>query len=287
MIKIGVDIGGSHISAAKVHLKSESASFSDFCEAAVDTFGRKEDIIREWSNVIKSSSQGAKNVYIGIAMPGPFDYENGVSLIRDQGKMASLYQLSVRELLANSLDIAEKQICFINDAEAFLAGESYAGAGRNVHHSLGVTLGTGLGSAIKVQDVVKDAKLWAAPFRDGIAEDYLGTGWFVKEALHQFGLEIKGVKGLFSEYVEASVRKAIFEKFGRALGEFLFPYLIRLKSEGVVLGGKVSLASEYFLPATQEYLDTMGYPVSLKISELGENSALLGACLKINENPVT
>lgn len=276
---IGVDIGGTHISVARIEFGDRAALFDDFHEADVDTFGSKHSILTAWAEVIRKAAGACSDYKIGIAMPGPYDYKNGISLIKDQGKMSSLYQLSVRNLLAENLQIPPSQFAFTNDAEAFLAGESFAGAGRNFENSIGITLGTGLGSAIKIHEVIKDGKLWTAPFRDGIAEDYLGTAWFRKYARSQFGIEISGVKDLLNQDFDASVAARIFEKFGRALGEFLFPYLIRLHCEGVVLGGKISLASEHFLPTTQRYLETMGYPLPFKVSELGERSALVGACL--------
>lgn len=276
---IGVDIGGSHISAANVELRDGEVSFYNFFEADVNTFGSQEAIISEWTKVILHVSDNSTNIKVGIAMPGPYDYEKGISLIKDQGKMASLYQVSVKDLLAESLGISASKLEFTNDAEAFLKGESYAGAGRNFQNSIGITLGTGLGSAIKVHEVVKDAKLWTAPFRDGIAEDYLGTSWFIKHAFEQFGIGISGVKDLLKEDFDPAISHQIFETFGKALGEFLFPYLIRLHSEGVVLGGKVSLASDHYLPTTKAYLETMGYPVTINRSVLGEKSALIGACL--------
>lgn len=276
---IGVDIGGSHISAAKVKFGDRTASFDDFHEADVDTFCAKEAIISAWAEVIRNAVGESSEYKVGIAMPGPYDYDNGISLIKDQGKMASLYQLSVKDLLAESLGIPSSCLAFTNDAEAFLAGESHAGAGRDFQNSVGITLGTGLGSAIKVHEVVKDAKLWTAPFRDGIAEDYLGTAWFKKYAFEHYGLEISGVKDLLASTIDSAASKEIFETFGRAFGEFLFPYLIRLHSEGVVLGGKISLAGDHYLPATIAYLKTMGYPVPINISVLGERAALIGACL--------
>ncbi|SFB20627.1 ROK family protein [Algoriphagus aquimarinus] len=276
---IGVDIGGSHISAAQVVLDNHHAEIANFHEADVDTYGSVERIISDWSEVIQRAKGDLIDVKIGIAMPGPYDYENGVSLIKDQGKMAALYQLSVKDLLAESLAIPASQIALTNDAEAFLSGESYAGAGKEFQNSIGITLGTGLGSAIKVHDVVKDAKLWTAPFRDGIAEDYIGTGWFKNYAQQKYNLQISGVKDLLAEGFDPKVSSELFTVFGRALGEFLFPYLIRLHTEGVILGGKISLAGDYYLPATKSYLETMGCPVSINVSELGEESALIGACM--------
>ncbi|MBN3519835.1 ROK family protein [Algoriphagus lutimaris] len=280
---IGVDIGGTHISAATVQIGNKEAGLSDFHEGLVDTYKDKDSIIETWSKVILAVAGSSKDIKVGIAMPGPYDYKNGISLIKDQGKMASLYQLSVKNLLAESLRISPDQLEFTNDAEAFLLGESFAGSGKEFQNSIGITLGTGLGSAIKVFDVVKDAELWSAPFRDGIAEDYLGTSWFKDIALEQFGIYISGVKEILKEDIDPKVSKKIFSEFGRSLGEFLFPYLVRLQSDGVVLGGKISLASENFLPSTYSYLKLMGYSVPFKISALGEKAALIGACLPFNQ----
>jgi glucokinase len=273
---IGVDIGGSHISAASINFEGGELSLYDVEESSVDTSASAESLISAWSSVIRATANGAENYQVGIAMPGPYDYPAGVSLIQDQGKMKALYKVSVKNLLAQSLGIASNQIQFTNDAEAFLLGESLAGSGKSFQNSIGITLGTGLGSAIKVEDVVKDAKLWTAPFRGGIAEDYLGTNWFIRESKKQFNLDITGVK----DFVDLHSDKAaiLFEVFGKTLGEFLFPYLIRLQSEAVILGGKIALLHHLFLPAMNQYLTHNGCFVKIEISTLGEQAALIGAC---------
>jgi glucokinase len=279
MIRIGVDIGGSHISSARVDWDGNASEISGFHEADIDTFGSSSEIIAAWSAVIRESIGSQKDLRIGIAMPGPFDYENGISLIKDQGKMKSLFGLSVKNLLSESLKIDSNHIVFSNDAAAFLAGESLAGAGRGFQNSMGLTLGTGLGSAIKIREVVKDGKLWTAPFRDGIAEDYLGTAWFKAYALQKFGWKIAGAKDLVSDTFDRDIADQIFSQFGKTLGEFLSFYVIRLQCEGVVLGGKISRAADRFLPYTKTFLDKLEYPLEIKISELGEKASLIGACL--------
>jgi glucokinase len=279
MIRIGVDIGGSHISSARVDWDGNASEISGFHEADIDTFGSSSEIIAAWSAVIRESIGSQKDLRIGIAMPGPFDYENGISLIKDQGKMKSLFGLSVKNLLSESLKIDSNHIVFSNDAAAFLAGESLAGAGRGFQNSMGLTLGTGLGSAIKIREVVKDGKLWTAPFRDGIAEDYLGTAWFKAYALQKFGWKIAGAKDLVSDTFDMDIADQIFSQFGKTLGEFLSFYVIRLQCEGVVLGGKISRAADRFLPYTKTFLDKLEYPLEIKISELGEKASLIGACL--------
>jgi glucokinase len=44
-------------------------------------------------------------VRIGISMPGPFDYENGICLIKGQNKYEALYGLYIKGLLADKLGI--------------------------------------------------------------------------------------------------------------------------------------------------------------------------------------
>lgn len=275
---IGVDIGGSHISAAQINWEGKEAEIYAFHEADVDTFRSAGEIISDWAKVIRQAIGSLPDPQIGIAMPGPFDYPTGISLIKDQGKMKSLLGLSVKNLLAASLGIYPENIAFTNDAEAFLLGESIAGAGRGFDNAIGLTLGTGLGSAIKIGDLMKDGKLWTAPFRDGIAEDYLGTQWFKKYSVENFGLEISGVKDLLSEDFDQELADQVFSEFGYALGEFLSQYVIRLHCQGVVLGGKIARAAPRFLPTTHTYLEKFQYPIEIKVSALEEKATLIGAC---------
>ncbi len=277
---IGVDIGGTHISAAKISNGQNGIFVSDFYEEEVNTSSTASasEIISNWAKVIRKSSGHFTSYQVGVSMPGPFDYPNGISLIQDQGKMISLYGISVKSLLAKELGLPSKNIQFTNDAEAFLLGESVAGEGRDFQNSIGITLGTGLGSAIKLSDDVKDAKLWTAPFRDGIAEDYLGTAWFKKTSKFRFGKEIQGVKDLIQPNFESEIAAQLFQEFGLTLGEFLLPYLTQFQIDGVVLGGKISLVANRFLPYTLAYLHKYKIELPIQISTLGEKSALIGAC---------
>lgn len=276
---IGLDIGGSHISVAQVSWDGSEARISDFHEADVDTLQSAEEIISDWTALIRKSVGDQADFKLGIAMPGPYDYPNGISLIRDQGKMKSLYDLSVKNLLAESLNISPTNISFTNDAEAFLLGESLAGAGRGFENSIGLTLGTGLGSAYKIGTSVDDAKLWTAPFRNGIAEDYLGTSWINRVAGERLGSKVEGMKDLISGDFDHEIVENILFQFGSALGEFLICYAMPKQCEGVVLGGKISKAAERYLPYTVATLDAARYSIEIRISELGEQAAMIGACL--------
>jgi glucokinase len=82
---------------------------------------------------------------IAVAVPGPFDYSNGVSWL--QHKFASWFGINVRRHLAIRFGVDEKDILFLNDADAFLFGElrdSFA------PRAAGITLGTGVGDAFAI-----------------------------------------------------------------------------------------------------------------------------------------
>ena len=42
---------------------------------------------------------------IGIAMPGPFDYNEGISLIRNLGKYDSIFGVNVRQYLSSEFNL--------------------------------------------------------------------------------------------------------------------------------------------------------------------------------------
>ncbi|MDN3202615.1 ROK family protein [Algoriphagus sediminis] len=278
MKTIGLDIGGSHISGAELIISDRDFQVGPITEKVMDTSRTKEDLILDWASLVRSINSSDSDIRLGIAMPGPFDYENGISLIKEQGKMKSLYGLSIKLMLAEELEIPIRNIHFVNDAEAFLLGEKYAGELKGFDKIMGITLGTGLGSAIGIENVVKDAKLWSSPFKDGIAEDYLGNAWFVKEAQRRFGTQVSGVRDILS-WTDQSRIQNIFTDLANTLSEFLLPYLIRIQAEGLVLGGKISLAHEYFLPRLLENLKKFDCQTEIKISKLGEKAALIGAIL--------
>lgn len=279
MIALGIDIGGSHITAAMVDLESRSIIPGTSSRTAVDSNLNAEDILNTWCEMIQgvyNQTEGAE-AYIGIAMPGPFDYEEGISLIKDQEKFRNLYQINIKNELASRLHMSPSNIRFINDAASFLQGEVFGGAARDKQKVIGLTLGTGLGASFCVEGLAADAALWDSPFRAGIAEDYLSTRWFIGRYQELTGKTIAGVKELTDLESDEALKRQIFDEFGAALAEFLIPVLEVEKPETVVLGGNISNAHPLFMPALQAKLDEVSTETAIKIAELKEDASLIGA----------
>ncbi|WP_421938427.1 ROK family protein [Pedobacter sp.] len=278
-VALGVDIGGSHITAALVDLSTRTLVRDSIKRSPVNSQESKEVILAAWCDIIADAFGNIKSGsrYVGIAMPGPFDYEQGISLIKDQDKFKSLYQFNVKVELAKRLEIPAENIQFINDAAGFLQGEVFAGAAKGNAHVLGLTLGTGLGSSICINHKAEDADLWNSPFLDGIAEDYLSTRWFVKRYKQLSGTVLDGVKELVALIETDHLATRVFMEFGNNLAQFLIPIIRENKIDTVIIGGNIAQSFDAFAPELVATLRGNDIDTQIKISELKEHAALIGA----------
>ncbi|RYY55122.1 MAG: ROK family protein [Chitinophagaceae bacterium] len=278
-IVLGADIGGSHISASLVDIENRTLARPEPMRKEVDSAASADTVIREWASVIASCFEGvaSSRKRVGIAMPGPVDYDEGICYIRDQHKYEQLYGHNIKDLLADALSINRDQIQLINDAAGFLAGEVFSGAGFGFDTVLGLTLGTGLGSALYKEGRVVDADLWQSPFRDGKAEDYLAGPWLLRVANAQGDIKFRSVKAMAMAAPGDARIRSIFEQFGQALGEFLVPQVSRHQPSVLVLGGNITRAAGLFRPALMEVLSGEGIELDVVPAQIGESAALIGA----------
>lgn len=276
---VGIDIGGSHITVALIDLENRTIQKDTLCREMINSNGTLEEIIGGWCDSIKKSIStiAGQEIYIGIAMPGPFDYQDGISHIKEQDKYKALYKVNVKQALAAALDISPDNIRFINDAASFLRGEVFSGSAQGCQRVFGVTLGTGFGSALFESGEAKDANLWCAPFKEGIAEDYFSTRWFVKRYKEKTNQEAKSVKELSALHSQDSEVRELFAEFGENLGDFFKEILQKEHPEMIVLGGNISGSFDYFNPSLQRRLGMYQSTVCIKKSLLNEYASLLGA----------
>lgn len=285
-VALGVDIGGSHITAALVDLETRTIIQDSIKRRAVDSQESKEVILTAWCDVISKAfkKSTSETKLIGIAMPGPFDYENGISLIKDQDKFKSLYGVNIKEELSKRLSIETANIHFINDAAGFLQGEVFGGAGRGNSSVLGLTLGTGLGSSYSTGGIARDADLWNSEFMNGIAEDYLSTRWFVNRYNQLSNNTVAGVKELTAISATDHLATRVFMEFGHNLAQFLIPVIKKYKSDVVIIGGNISRAFSAFSPELIATLRGNDILADIKVTKLKEHAALIGAasCCDVN-----
>jgi glucokinase len=278
-IVMSADVGGSHITTALVDITQQHLLQETFVREKINPQGTPEEIIDNWSNCIFRTIKGYKNQvqHFSIAMPGPFDYIKGISQIKGVAKFDSLFGLNVKEMLAKNLNINPNQIKMMNDAGCFLQGEVYAGSAMGFNHVIGLTLGTGLGTARYHDGVGDDANLWCMPFKNSIAEDYISTRWFVNRYKELSGLAIKDVKALAEIYETDEFAKLIFKEFGLNLALFIEEFIKKDNPEVVIIGGNIANAYHLFEREMMNHFNNLRINTSIYRSKLNEVAALLGA----------
>lgn len=273
---VGIDIGGSHITLAQVDPQKREILPSTYGREHVDSFEPREIIFSSWTSAIEKVAHdlSRENLLIGIAMPGPFDYENGVSSMQ-QGKFMDIYQVNIKEELAKRLSISSDQIHFLNDAAAFMEGEVFAGCAQGYKKVFGVTLGTGLGTTFYNNETATDEDLWDSPLKDSICEDYLATRWFVNRYAELTGETISGTKELLDKPEE--IRTKIFDEYADSFAEFMIRYVRNYEPEVLVIGGNIAKAFPYFEKKFISNLKKNNLNLPIKISAIFEDAAILGA----------
>jgi glucokinase len=279
---VGIDIGGSHITAGLVEMNEVKVVKSSVLRKKLNSHGTADEIITVWINSIRDVIQKSpvKISKLGFAMPGPFDYEKGICLIKDLHKYEALYGMNIKEILVEALQISPENILFRNDAEAFLAGELYGGAAKGFQHAIGITLGTGLGSAISHDGVTVDAELGVMPYKGEIIEEFVSTRGLLRIYELLTGKIRKDVKEISDLYETDLNAKKAFEILGNHLSFFLQEFINREKPEVLVIGGNIANSWNLFM---NDVITTLEKTVSkmpvIVRAVLAEDAALIGgAC---------
>lgn len=287
---VGADIGGSHITCQIFDIENNVPIENSKLRIHVDSRGSKDEIIGSWSEAIRKTTETTgfnALAGIGFAMPGPFDYPNGIAWFSaDVQKFEHLHGVDVKTELRNHLDLASDfPIRFLNDASCFAIGEAWLGEAVNYKRIITITLGTGFGTTfIKnrlpvagVYGIPEDGFLYHIPFQNSIADDYFSTRWFLKEYTKKTGMEISDVKKLAGLAKTDSTIHEIFETFGENLGGFLVPWIVKFDADCIVLGGNISKSFPLFQKQMKQQFEKNSLQTAICISKTDETAALFGS----------
>ena len=278
---IALDVGGTSVKSALVapggHISGNSSLTS------IDSSGEAEDILGAFAKIIRAhldECRASNLLGVVFGFPGPFDYAAGICLIEGVEKYGAIYGVNMRDALRTRLNLGDIPILFRNDAEAAVVGEARYGAGRDYHRLIGVTLGTGCGSAFLVDGVPVDSgpgvppNGWLYPvlFR-GLRADDIFSSRGLESRLRSAGVREHNVKAA-AAVARAGDRAArqVFEAFGADLGSFLDPHAVAFAAEAVLVLGQIAGAMDLFGPPLLQTLSVPALP-----GEHGPDAALLGA----------
>lgn len=282
---VALDVGGSHITSGlvntqKIEVENNNHKSVDSKASAAQIIDSITNSIVEVSNKL-ASSQKVKG--ISISMPGPFDYSRGVSQIAGLNKFDSIFALDFKASLLNILlqkNVFINEMTFLNDTQAFLLGVLNK---ENIHSDniLALTIGTGVGSASYSNGdlfagLMNDNYLYDSKFKNGRAEDYFSTKWFLKQA-SEIGIgDSKGVKELSKQVEATSGVKEIFDQFGKNLAEYLNGLISQKEVDRIVFGGEIFKSFHLFENSFNGHFSN---DVEVQITDKTSEYSLLGAVI--------
>lgn len=295
-IAVGIDIGGSHISSVLVNMQDGCIIKESYAESKLNNQASANEIFQIWASTIKSSIgfTDISNIKgLGFAIPGPFDYANGIALLKGVSKYESLYGLNIKDELNKLLNLpSDIPFRYINDAMSFAIGESWSGQVAQYDKVMAITLGTGFGSAfikngvpvIEGESVPAMGYVYNIPYENSIADDYFSTRWFINEYETRTGVKCNGVKEIADKAQTEEAARALFVDFGRNLAQVLAPLLSQFDAQCLLIGGNISKAYSLFGSSLQAELKAAGVDVQILLSDLMEEAAMTGSARLIEDD---
>ena len=283
---LSFDVGGSHATAALI--RADSLELLAVASDSLDSQAPSEDVLQSLEAVGKrvlSNHPTSSLLGVAMAMPGPFDYEEGVSYIRNLTKYDNLYGVNLRQEMALRFrDVPPEAVRFINDAQAALLGEVHCGAAQGAARVIGLTLGTGVGSAFAVEGkivtsgpgVPTDGYIYCLPWEGGTVEDAISTRAIQRSYQASTGEQCE-VRAIAARASTDAVALSVWKELGKTLGLVLEPLARGFRPEVIVLGGAIAQSAELFLPSAESVLQGTGS--SLRVSTLLDRAALFGAAV--------
>ncbi len=271
---IGVDLGGSHAACGCVDL---DGNISCMCETEIDRENSADKVINE--NLIplieecKNKAKDKNIVGIGIGIPGRTDSKNGICVFAPN---LNWHDVDVKTPIEKACKLP---VFILNDARAMATGEKYFGNGKGIDNFVCIAIGTGIGGGIvaggklilgadeaagEIGHITVEPNgpvcgcgnrgcVEALASRLGIvkrAEEAIDSG--VETVLKKENLTSKDIFDAAKQGDKLSLK--IWEDTGIYLGRFIANLATTVNPQRILFSGRVSGASELFLPSLKKEL---------------------------------
>ena len=301
----GIDIGGTTV---KMGLFQEDGELLDKWEIKTRTENQGEAILPDIAQAVKAKMAEKKLVKeqiigLGMGLPAPVT-EDGI--VQNTANLGWGYKEVTRELeeLLDGMKVIPG-----NDANVAALGEMWKGGGQGARNMIMVTLGTGVGGGIIINEKILTGAHGAGGElghacvnpeetvacncgNKGCLEQYAsatGIARLAKQALASSdaasllrGKEKVTAKDVFDAYKEQdALAKEIVKEFSQYLGKALAVFSCVADPEIIVLGGGVSKAGQVLLDCVKEEFHKYAFPAckeaGFALAMLGNDAGVYGA----------
>ncbi len=310
MYVFGVDVGGTGIKSGivdengKIVIKSSIPTDKghDY-EVIVKDIANQLNALCEESGIPLTEIGG-----IGVGCPGTIDSAKGV--VNYSCNLDWSYVPLVEEL-GKYFDVPVK---IGNDANVAALGETTFGAGKAYHDTVMITLGTGVGGGVVIENrlfegngsagtelghtvIVAGGELCSCG-RRGCMEAYASATALVRDTKVEMR---KNPKSIMWDFVGGDIDKVdgrtsfecakkgdysakrVVDNYIEYIGEGLCNFVNVFRPQAIILGGGVCAQGEYLTEPLEKYISTFSYGgdrsphVELLVATLGNDAGLIGA----------
>lgn len=268
---IGIDLGATNIRGASV----TGNALSDIVSARIHSNGSVKEVLNDIYQVVDVLIDDSVKA-IGIGVPSVVDIAEGI--VYDVLYIPSWKEVPLKKLMEERYHIP---VFVNNDANCFAVGEYHFGKGKGVDSMIGLTLGTGLGAGVIINN-----KLYAGincgagefglfSYLDNILE-YYSSGSFFQNVYQVDGVQV------FEDAKKGDARALeLYQELGTHIGNAIKMAMYAYDPQLIILGGSVSHAYNFFQKNMWDRVKTFAYTKSaerirIETSAL-QNSGILGA----------
>ena len=312
MLAVGIDIGGTSIKGAVVN---ELGQPSEMFSIPVIKGDSQETIIEKIATTLKeylnSHHFDEPIAGIGMGIPGSIDAKNGVVIYSNN---LDWKDLEVIKIMNKHFDLP---IRITNDANAAALGEAAFGAGKKYPNVIMITLGTGVGGGVIIDNkiyegsdgtgtelghmiIVKDGVMCTCG-RRGCLEQYASANALARQTqeamdkhpetiMHEIAKEL-GKTSAKVPFIAAKqndkVALEVVNNYVEYLGTGICNLCNIFRPDCCVLSGGVSKEGDYLIEKLNKFCleNNFGFPYAkhcvIKVAELGYMAGIIGAATLI------
>lgn len=278
---IGIDLGGTHVRAGIV----ADGQLANISSVRIPAGGSVEEVLQKIFELIDPLVQNNINA-IGIGVPSVVDVEKGI--VYDVQNIPSWKVVALKDLMEERYHLP---VSVNNDANCFALGEKYFGKGKLAHSLIGLTIGTGLGAGIIINDKLYPGLNCGAgefgnvDYLDQYYEYYASGQFF--ENCYQTSGEVVFQKAQSGDPLSIMIMEELGTHLGNAIKMILYTYCPEL----IILGGSISKSYSFFQKTMWERIHTYVYSNTLEhfhlqVSDLDNSGVLGAAALYYDRQPI-
>jgi len=268
---IGIDLGGTNVRCGLVENGSVVTRLSEPCRSDQPENEVVDQIKGMIRHLMNPSVTG-----IGIGVPSVVDVQKGI--VYNVLNIPSWKEVHLKDILEAEFGIP---VQVNNDANCFALGEQRCGEGKPYQNVIGVTLGTGVGAGLIINNQLYSGvntgagEIGCLPYLEHTLEYYCGSAFFV-EFHNTTGKEAMQL----AQGGDANALK-IWEEFGKHMGVLVKIILFAYDPDAIIFGGSITNAYPYFEKAMRKEMETFDYPETIRKIQIlistRDDISLLGA----------